>query len=127
MPSFSTNEGGARKLSGNPRRALLHIHIYVLYVWTQACEQERRLFVRGAGSSWKSSAVGSGSEGSFQDVMGKLGFLFRHGRRTGSHLDLRCGTQCSSQVVTGTSGFLSSCSGELWDPLNLKLVSQASS
>lgn len=45
MSVFSTNEGAARKLSGNPWRALLHIHIYMLYIWTQACQRERSLCV----------------------------------------------------------------------------------
>ena len=40
---------------------------------------------------------------------GKLGFLSTRSRGIDPHLKMRWATQCSSRVVSGNSGFLSSC------------------
>ena len=58
-----------------------------------------------------------GSQASFQDARGTLGFL----------LSQCMGNRASSQVEAGNSGFLSSCNRDLWVPIKFQQGSQASS
>ena len=61
---------------------------------------------------------------SSSDPRGKLGFISSRSSRIGPHLEMKCGTWCSSCVVARNSGFLSSGIGNLGEHLELHNGSQ---
>ena len=58
---------------------------------------------------------------------GNVGFLWRHCSGKGPHLAFRGESRVFSRVVAGSLGFLSSCDGDLRDPLMLPQRSRVSS